>query len=207
VALTPVLGVVQIGALQIANAYVIWAEAGLQLTFFGFKAPVTWLQSIDGAATSLAILATLAFWSAWRRRRPEPDEMTKMAIGGVFLALAPLALVLAAWRTAATGRPAELGFALLFEALDNIGWVNVFAVGIALFSRVAPEALRSTMVGVYYLSVFIGSVTVGWLGSLLGSMSATNFWLLHVGVAGAAALLMVAGRRPLGRLFAADAAP
>jgi POT family proton-dependent oligopeptide transporter len=51
--------------------------------------------------------------------------------------------------------------------------------------------MTSTFIGIYYLHLFAGNFFVGWVGGLLATMSATSFWLMHVGlIAGAAAVLL-----------------
>ena len=71
----------------------------------------------------------------------------------------------------------------------------------ALFSRVAPPAINSVMIGVYFLSVFAGSLLVGWVGQFYERLEAPIFWLLHAAAAGLASLILLALWRPLSRVF------
>jgi proton-dependent oligopeptide transporter, POT family len=201
VALLPVLAVLQIGSNQVANAYVIWGEADLQLTVFGARIPVTWLQSLDAVGSSSGIILSLLFWRWWATRRIEPSEITKIAWGGLMVALSPIILV-GASLAAASGHRANLGWAVLFEMVLNLGWANVGPVALSLYARAAPKSAGSTIIGVFYLHIFLSNMLVGWLGGLLEKMSAANFWLLHVALAAPAALIMIALGRPLQRLFA-----
>lgn len=96
---------------------------------------------------------------------------------------------------------------MLFEFLTNLGWANVAPVGLALYARSAPKVIASTIIGVFYLQVFISNMLVGWLGGFLERMTAANFWLLHAGLTAGAALILLAVRGPVGRALAPAPAP
>ena len=200
-ALLPLLAVAQVTHNQVGNAYVIWAEGNLQLTLFGARVPVTWLQTLHGIGLGSSIILSLIFWRRWSRRRVEPDEITKIATGGMLLTLAPLILVAASLGVAVTGHKASLGWALIFELVVNMGWANVAPVSLALYARLAPKGASSTIIGVFYLQFFLSNMLAGWLGGLLEKMSAVNFWLLHAALAGGAALVLLLVRGPFGRAF------
>jgi POT family proton-dependent oligopeptide transporter len=142
------------------------------------------------------------FWRWWATRRAEPDEITKLAIGVTIAALAPLTLAAGSAIIAATGHKLGLGWALAFEIINDLGFANVFPVGLALFSRAAPKSLGGMMIGVFYLHLFLGNMLVGWLGGLLELMSGTAFWLLHTGLIGGAAAILVILRGVAGKILA-----
>jgi POT family proton-dependent oligopeptide transporter len=199
VALLPVLAVAQVATMQVANAYVIWAEGSLRLSLFGHAIPVTWLQSLDALATFSTISLSLVFWRWWAKRRPEPNEMTKITIGSWLMVLAPLVLAPASWSVAVTGHRAGLGWAVIFEFLTNLGWVNVAPVGLSLYARCAPKPVAATIIGVFYLQVFMSNMLVGWLGGFLERMSGVNFWLMHAAITAGAALVLLTLHGPTGR--------
>ena len=204
VVLLPVLAVATISNNQIANAYVIWAEGALRLELFGWTFPVTWLQSLDAVCAFSSIALSVFFWRWWATRRTEPDEMTKLTLGTAFMALAPLALVAASLIVARTGHRAGAGWAVLFNALNELGWANVGPIGLSLYARVAPRAIAATIIGVFYLNVFLSNMMVGWIGGFLEKMSGVNFWLLHAGLTAGAALVLLAFRGSVGRALAPD---
>lgn len=178
-ALVPVLMLGVVGNQEIFNAYLLWGDANYNLVFFSRTMPVTWLVSLDAFVSTVTMAGSLAFWRWWSRRHAEPDEITKILIGTVVCALAPLALALASWQQAATGQKVGLGWGLAFHILNDVGFANVLPVGLALFSRAAPRAVAALMIGVYYLHLFAANMFVGWMGGLYSSMPPGRFWLLH----------------------------
>jgi POT family proton-dependent oligopeptide transporter len=72
-------------------------------------------------------------------------------------------------------------------------------VSLALFSKVAPKAINATVIGLYYLFFFIGNALVGWIGGFYETMSTTNFWLLHAGLAAGSGAAFVVFKLVVGR--------
>ena len=206
VLLLPVLAVASIGNEQMFNAYLLWGERSYDLSIGNWTMPVTWLISIDSVIAIAAMSGSLAFWRWWATRRREPDEITKLALGAMICAVAPLVLVAAAV-TADGGGRVSLGWALPFHAINEIGFANLYPVGMALFSRCAPRGLGSTMIAVFFLHMFASNMLVGWLGGLLGTMSGPSFWLLHAGLIGGAAMILLFVRSFAGRILAPTEQP
>jgi POT family proton-dependent oligopeptide transporter len=208
VALVPVLALSLVGNQQIFNAYLIWAETHLQLMYFGKQMPVTWILSFGSIISSASIVLSLAFWRWWARRRPEPDELLKMALRVILGAMAPLLLVLASTLVASSGHKVGIGWALAFEIVNDLAFANIFPIGLALYSRAAPKGMSGTLIGVYFLHLFVANLGVGWLGGLYEKMPASGFWLLHAGIVFVAAVLLLLVRFTVGRSLApAYAAP
>jgi POT family proton-dependent oligopeptide transporter len=65
-----------------------------------------------------------------------------------------------------------------------------------LFVRSAPPSVSALMIGVYYLSIFIGSIVSGRLGVLYERLEPANFWFLHAAIpaGGAMTILLLAKR-------------
>ena len=200
-ALLPVLALASVGNEQMFNAYLLWGEENYRLVVFGHHMPITWLISLTSVIAILAVAGTIAFWRWWATRWPEPDEITKLTIGTVISLFAPLALALASLY-AAGGHKVSLGWAILFHTINEIGFANVYPVGIALYSRCAPRAIGGTIIAVYYLHLFASNVLVGRLGGLLETMAPVNFWLMHAALVGIAALILLVVRSFAGRLLA-----
>jgi POT family proton-dependent oligopeptide transporter len=194
IALLPVLACSALGNQEIFNGYLIWGKANYALVFFGRTMPVSWLLSLDASISTGTLFGSLMFWRWWRRRHRDPDEIVKIAIGAAISALAPAILALASVQ-AAGGHKVGLGWGVAFHLVNDIGFANVYAIGIALYSRAAPAALGATVVNGFVLHLFLANLFVGWLAGLLEVMPAPQFWLLHSGlIAGAALVLMVFAR-------------
>lgn len=202
VLLLPLLMLAAVGNQEIFNAYLVWGDANFDLSFFGHHFPVSFLISLDAFISTGMIFLSLVFWRWYGTRWQEPDEITKVTIGTLISALAPLALALAAWQQAATGAKIGLGWALAFHILNDIGFANVFPVGIALYSRASPRAVAGLMIGVYYVHLFACNMLVGKLGGYLSTMEPGRFWLMHAALVGMGGVGLLAARSFAGRILA-----
>jgi POT family proton-dependent oligopeptide transporter len=202
VGLVPVIAVALVGNMEIFNGYLLWGRANYQLNLFGQIMPVSWLLSLDAFVSVVAIGGSMAFWRGWERRRGQTSEIVKVALGAGVAALAPLILAAASVQ-AAHGHKVGLLWGLSFHIVNDIGFANLYAVGLALYSRAAPKSLSATVVNLFTLSIFVANLMVGRLAGLLSSMSGERFWLIHAGLilAAAVALLIAA------RLFHRQLAP
>ncbi len=207
VALLPVLAISALGNQEIFNAYLVWGDAHYNLVFFGQFLPVTWLVSLDAFISTAMMLLSLSFWRWWATRRREPSEINKVVIGAAISAFAPLALALASAQEALTGHKVGIGWAFAFHIINDIGFANVFPVGLALFSRASPRAVGGVMIGVYYLHLFIANMMVGWLGGLLEKLGGTSFWFLHAGLVAAGAVALLLSSLVFGRILAPTVDP
>jgi len=199
--LLPILAVGAVGNEQVFNAYLIWVPSNVDLEFFGYTMPATWLITLDALVAVAALILAVSFWRLWARYYAEPSEIAKIALGLGIGTAALLALAGAA-ASAASGQKAGIGWVLLFELLNGLAWANVFPVGMALYARASPKTLAGAMIGVYYLHLFISNNLVGWLGGLLERVTGVEFWLLHATLVGSAALLMLAVWFLFGRVLA-----
>jgi POT family proton-dependent oligopeptide transporter len=202
VLLLPLLVLSALGNQQIFTAYLLWGKANFDLSLFGQRVEVTDLVSVDAFISTGMIFLSLLFWRWWAKRRAEPNEITKLTIGVLISALAPLALALGAWQQAATGHKVSLLWGIAFHVINDIGFANVFPIGLALYSRASPRALAGLMIGVYYTHLFACNLLAGWLGGLLERMDGGSFWLMNAGLVAAGGIGLLIVRSFAGRILA-----
>jgi len=204
--LIPILALAMLTNQQIFNAYLVWADAHFQLTFFGTTLPTSYMITID-AALSFAMLAAVALFWKWRSDKGawEPDEIGKMIIGSVFVMGGGLCLYLAA--VTQGGGKIGLFWPVMFHLLNAIGFSHIMPVSLALFTKVAPKAIVATVVGIYYLTFFAANKTVGIIGGWYSTMDTPAFWLMHVGTAAAGLIGFAAFRMVMGRRLAEQSVP
>lgn len=200
--LLPVLASGAVGNQQIFNAYLVWGEANYRLTIFGWHMPIEYILSFGSIVSTAMLVLSVAFWRWYATRWTEPDEIAKITIGVAIAGMAPLVLALAATIAAASGHRVSLGWAALFEVINDIGFSNVFPIGLALFSRAAPKGTGGVMISLYLVHLSFAAVLVGWLGGLLEKMPGSAFWLLHAGLIFAAAAVLFVFRIAFGHLLA-----
>ena len=195
--LVPVLAVALLTNQEIFNAYLVWGDAHFQLNYFGRDIPSSWLITLDAILSFLMLGVVAAFWN-WRGKRGwEPDELGKMIIGSIFTMAGGLCLFLAA---ATQGSDKiSLFWPVMFHLVNAIGFSHILPVSLALFTKLSPKSLTSTMLGIYYLAFFSANAIVGYVGGLYSSLPTTTFWLIHVASAGVGLVAFI-----LFKLFISD---
>jgi POT family proton-dependent oligopeptide transporter len=204
VALLPVLMLSIVGNQQFSIGYPLWADKYMDLVLFGWQVPVSWLQAVDAFVSTATMIASIAFWRWYAKRRAEPDELTKMALGSLVAAGGPAMLIIASGLIATTHGRISFVWTLAYTIVNDIGFANILPVGLALYSRVAPRSLEGLIIGVYYLHLFIGNTFVGWLAGFLETMPGAAFWGLHAALVGSAGVLLIGAKLAFGRLLAPE---
>lgn len=176
---------------QVWNTYNLWVRDHVALKFGSWTMPVPWLQSLDGLAPFICLPMVLWLWRRQATRGCEPDEYSKMAIGCLLFGASTLFLAAASLAAGAHGR-ASLLWSVAFHFGSNLGWLYFAPTAYAFFTRVAPQSINATMLGVYFLAIFIGSSVSGRLGGLYEVVSPAAFWTLHAGLVALGGVLIFA---------------
>jgi len=206
VLMVPVLAVSAIGNQQMFNAYLVWADRSYDFMLFGHRMPTSFLVSFDAITGFLMLGGSVLFWRWYGTRWREPDEMSKLIIGCLISSSAFILVAIVAGQHAATGVKPALWLALLINTLNNIGFANVFPVSLALYSRAAPRAIAGTVIGIYYLFLFLANILVGIVGGWLDIMPAGQFWGIHVAAILGAAAVFLGIKLMFGRMLLREAA-
>ncbi len=182
IALMLIFPVLLIPNMQLFNAYLVWGDSNFDLEVQGVRLPSSWLLLADAVIGVVAITASLAFWKRLRARHKEPDDLGKILIGSLFVIGGMLILALAASLKAPDGKISLL-WVVLFHLVNNIGYAQILPVGLALFGRFAPPMWVSTIIGIFYASVAVSSISAGYIGTYLNAVPDAYFWLGHAGLA------------------------
>jgi POT family proton-dependent oligopeptide transporter len=190
VLMLPLLTSFWIAQTQIWNTYNLWARDHVDMAIGGWKMPVPWLQAVDALGVVVLLLPMLKFWRWQANRSSEPDDLNKLAIGCLLFGGAIAWLGGGELVADVTGK-VPLAWALAYHFLSAIGYLYFSPVAVAVFSRTAPASVNAMMIGVYYLSIFAGSIISGRLGGLYERLSSAQFWLIHAAIVATGGLLIL----------------
>ena len=204
VGLLPILVLSIVGNQQFNIGFTLWSDKHMDLLLFGWQVPVTWLQAVDAFVSTATMLMALAFWRWWAKSHREPDELMKMAIGSLISAGGPGLMAIAGGIVDTTHGKVGAIWTLAYTVVNDIGFANVLAVGLALYSRVAPRQIVGLVIGIYYLHLFVANTFVGWLAGFMDSMPQRDFWALHALLVAIAGVLLIAARAVFGRLLSPE---
>ncbi|MGD0675824.1 MAG: peptide MFS transporter [Polyangiaceae bacterium] len=181
---------------QQGNTMQSWADDQTRWpTLLGFQIPSTWFQSFNPLA--IIVLAPLLdiFWRWQGRRDTEPTTLTKMALGCILLG-ASFVVMIVGVRAVGDGRGSPF-WPLACTLLLTIGELYLSPVGLSLVTKVAPARMVSMLMGMWFLSSFLGNFLSGEIGVLYTRWPKDTFFLLLTLLGIGAGLAMLAVRRPL----------
>ena len=187
-------------------AGILLIEESVDRGLFGWTVPTSAFNSFDGLFCILLVPPLLMLWRWQAARGREPGELGKIALGYLITAVANLVMLLPASRVDA-GQQIHMLWPLLLFALNALGFLYYWPTLLALFSRAAPAAVNSTMMGMLFFSTFLGNVLSGAFAAWWETMSHARFFWLHALLALGPFVLALLTIRPLQRLFAAPGSP
>ena len=153
---------------QQGNTIALWADTftnrHVAIGSVDFTIPATWFQSLNGLFIFTVTPILIAIWRLQARKNREPTSASKLVIGAVIGGIAYLVMIVAASLEAKTGPVSWVWLIVYFLAI-TVGELYLSPTCLSLFNKAAPVRLASTMVGVWYLSLFLGSYLAGLVGS------------------------------------------
>jgi POT family proton-dependent oligopeptide transporter len=154
---------------------------------------MTWFQSLNPLLVIVLTPFLLARWKRQADAEREHSPLQKMATGALIGGGAYALLALAA---AVSPNGASWWWAVGYFFILTLGELYILPTGLGLFARLAPPKLGATTVAAWYLAIFTGSMTAGFIGSWYSSLRTPVFFLVLTGVACiAAAMLLMLDRR------------
>jgi len=177
---------------QVGNTVALWIE-GANRRIGNREIPMTWFQSLNPL---LVIAMTPILLVRWKREAAagrEHSPLQKMAIGALIVAASYALLAVA---TLLFPTNASWLWVVAFFVVLTLGELYILPTGLGLFARLAPPSFGATTVAAWYLAIFTGSITAGFIGSWYSRMDPALFFFTLTGVACiAAAMLLALDRR------------
>ncbi|KAF5037874.1 Dipeptide and tripeptide permease B [anaerobic digester metagenome] len=186
---------------QMGNTMALWVDNDTDRRLFGWEMPATWFQSFNPFFVFALTPLVTSLWSRQASRGREPSSPAKMALGLVFLSAAFALMVHPAALYAVDGTPVSMFWIIGFSLLVTLGELYLSPVGLSLVTKIAPPAMVSMFMGVWFLAQFCGNLGAGQLGGLWERMPHGAFFTLMSGIALVAALCLVGLLRPLARVL------
>jgi len=183
------------------NIGLVWTDAFVSRQMGGFTMPTAWFVSVDSFFSIAAVTPLLVLWRWQATRGREPSEIGKMLTGLVLATLASGLLVLAS--LGATPGSVSLVYPVVSLAMMGVAFMYYWPPLLGLVSRLAPAKVNSTMMGVVFLSMFVGNLIVGWSGRFYEPLGPTGFWWLQVAIGGVGVAVILVLKRPLEAALAA----
>jgi POT family proton-dependent oligopeptide transporter len=142
---------------QAGSSLTLFADRLTKTTIFGWTYPSSWFQAVP--ALFVIIFASIigALWLKLGDR--QPSSPGKFTIGLFFAGIAFVVIAFAAY-LAGAGRVSPMWLVLVYF-LQTIGELCLSPVGLSTVTKLSPGRMVGLMLGVWFLSISIGSYIAG----------------------------------------------
>jgi len=142
---------------QAGSSLTLFADRLTAKTIFGWEYPSSWFQAVPAI---FVILLAPAFAFIWQRMGDrQPSSPAKFAFGLFFAGIAFVVITYAASLTGA-GRVSPLWLIVVYF-IQTVGELCLSPVGLSTISRLSPARMVGLMLGVWFLSISVGSYIAG----------------------------------------------
>ncbi|MCM3905810.1 MAG: peptide MFS transporter [Pyrinomonadaceae bacterium] len=142
---------------QAGSSLTLFADRLTSTTILGWAYPSSWFQSVQ--PIFIIILAPVFAWLWQRMGHRQPSSPGKFTFGLLFAGLAFVVVTIASMFTGA-GRVSPLWLILVYF-LQSVGELCLSPVGLSTVTKLAPARMVGLMMGVWFLSISIGSYIAG----------------------------------------------
>ncbi len=163
---------------QSGNTLQLWADDKTDWNFFGINIPSTWYQAFNPFMIfTLAPLLNM-YWDRRAVKGKVSSSVRKMGIGCILCGLSFIVMMLAAKVVGGGAEKGSLMWLVLTTFILTIGELYLSPIGLALVTKVAPVQMIAMMMGMWFLSSFLGNYLSGYIGSFYERMPKDLFFLL-----------------------------
>jgi proton-dependent oligopeptide transporter, POT family len=142
---------------QAGSSLTLFADRLTQTTLFGWSFPSSWFQSVPAIFVIIFAPIIGGVWQKLGSR--QPSSPGKFTIGLFFAGIAFVVIAFAS--TLTTGGRVSPMWLVLVYFLQTIGELCLSPVGLSTVSKLAPARMLGLMMGVWFLSISIGSYIAG----------------------------------------------
>jgi POT family proton-dependent oligopeptide transporter len=142
---------------QAGSSLTLFADRLTKTTILGWTYPSSWFQAVPALFVIIFAPIIGAVWLKLGNR--QPSSPGKFTIGLFFAGIAFVVIAFAA-TLAASGRVSPMWLVLVYF-LQTIGELCLSPVGLSTVTKLSPRRMVGLMLGVWFLSISIGSFIAG----------------------------------------------
>jgi POT family proton-dependent oligopeptide transporter len=167
----------------------------------GIEIAPGWYQNVN--ALCIIAFSPLFAWLWLRLGKRDPSHPVKFALGLLFVGLGFVVMARGA-ALAVAGERVSPTYLIVCYVCHSIGEVCLSPVGLSAMTRLAPERVTGLMMGVWFLSISVGSYLGGRIAHAYQGLSEQGLYSTIATLTIASAAVMVLLARPLQRLSSSE---
>ena len=179
---------------QAGSTLTLFADRYVHLELLGLKLYASWFVSVQ--ALFVILLSPFFAWLWIRLGTRQPSSPAKFAIALVFVGLAFL-LLMPAGSLAQQGIKVSPLWLIAAYFIQELGELCLSPVGLSLVTKVAPVKLVSFVMGIFFLSNFLGNLLAGWSARFVSTVPLVTLFGVTAAATIGAGLVLFLLLRPI----------
>jgi proton-dependent oligopeptide transporter, POT family len=185
---------------QAGSSFNLFARDVTDRVIAGWEFPASWFQSVNSIFL-VALAPVLTMLWAWLGRR-EPSSPAKFAYGLLFVGLGFLVIAGAALVSIrAGGAKVSIAWLIVLYLCHTIGELCLSPVGLSTVTKLAPQRLVGSMMGVWFLALSLGNFIGGRVAGLFETFPLPQLFGAVFLTSAFAALVLALLSKPIRRLM------
>ncbi|MDE5603345.1 MAG: oligopeptide:H+ symporter [Helicobacter sp.] len=150
---------------QQPTSFNLFAQDYTDRIIFGWEIPTAWLQSINSLFVITLAPIMSAMWIALSKKNMEVSSIAKFNLGIIFAAISFGVMMFASYFVLHNGgmQVSPLWLIASYFFL-TIGELALSPIGLSLMTSIAPKMIRGQVMGLWFISISLGSVVAGLVG-------------------------------------------
>jgi len=150
-----------IGFEQAGSSINLFTKENTDRMIGSFEVPASWFQSVNAGLIFLMAPIFAAIWTALGRRRMNPSQPMKIALGIFFLGVGYLFMVMAGKIAIGGAQKASMFFIFMLYFWHTVGELCLSPTGLSYVTKAAPFRFVSLLMGIWFVSSFIANLGGG----------------------------------------------
>ena len=184
---------------QAGSSLNLFADRLTRTSLLGWSFPSSWFQTVQPLFIILMAPVFAALWV--RMGAKEPSSPAKFAYGLLFVSLGFLILVPAAKMFESTGVKVSPMWLVTLYFLHTVGELVLSPVGLSTVTKLAPERMVGSMMGVWFLSIALGNLIGGEVAGYFETFPLPRLFAIVFFTTAASAVVLALLVKPIRRLM------
>ena len=152
---------------QAGSSINVFTEANTDRMLGTFEVPATWFQSVNAFLIFALAPIFAGLWTALGRKKLDPSQPAKIALGLIFLGVGYIFMVWAGKIAVGGVAKASMFFVFMTYFWHTVGELCLSPTGLSYVTKAAPAKFVSLLMGIWFISSFIANLGGGLVASMV----------------------------------------
>ncbi len=186
---------------QAGTSLNLFADRMTNTTVFGWSFPTTWFQFVNPFYIIVFAPVYAKLWVWLDKRNKEPAAPLKFVFGMVLVGFGFLLILPAAHSAQSQGIQVSMFWLIGVYLLHTLGELSLSPVSLSMVTKLAPQRIVGSMMGIWFLSYAFGNLIAGSIGGLFETLPLVKLFGIVAACTAGAGLVLLVFVKPLTKMM------